>query len=395
MPKFKIPILALVIVSLLGAIFFVFKDDKPVESQVNEAAAEKKDRIERLEIKDGSTYGLLMSDAGIDVATSTNIYEAAKDKYDLVKIRAGYCLELIHDKDTDVFKELRYKIDTEQELIVKREGEVWQAELRAIPYEIKIKKAEGVVKTSMYEAALDNNIDERAIIELADAFQWSLDFSQDPRVGDTFAFTYEERYLDNEYVMPGRVLIGKYNNDGTEYKIYYFAESSDNIGYFDEAGNSVQKMFLKAPVAFKYISSGYTNGRRYIEAFNVSTNHRAVDYAASAGTPIRAVGDGTVVYAGWKASYGNFTSIRHNSTYTTNYAHQSKFAVKTGQKVKQGQIIGYVGSTGFSTGPHLHYEMVKNGVLVNPLKEVLPPGTPIKEENKERFNLEKERLEKL
>ncbi|MCF7795148.1 M23 family metallopeptidase [Patescibacteria group bacterium] len=144
-------------------------------------------------------------------------------------------------------------------------------------------------------------------------------------------------------------------------------------------------MFLKAPVAFKYISSGFTTGLRYVEAFNVSTGHRAIDYAATTGTPIRAVGDGTVVLSRYNGGYGNMISIRHNGTYTTNYAHLSKYAVSYGNRVKQGQVIGYVGSTGFSTGPHLHYEMVKNGVKINPLREVLPPGEPIKEENRDRF----------
>jgi len=265
-----------------------------------------------------------------------------------------------------------------------------------INYEIRKKTAKGEVKSSMYAAALENGIDERAIIELANAFQWTIDFAMDPRVGDTFEFVYEELYLDGEYVMPGTVLAGRYINDGQEYNVYYFEESEDNKGYFDSEGNSVQKMFLKAPVEFRYISSGFTTGLRYVEAFNVSTGHRAVDYAAALGTPIRSVGNGTVTYAGWSsAGYGNLVSIRHNGTYSTNYGHQSKIIVKRGQKVAQGQIIGYVGSTGFSTGPHLHYEMVKNGTKINPLKEILPPGTPIKEENRARFFSEIEKYKDM
>jgi len=133
-----------------------------------------------------------------------------------------------------------------------------------------------------------------------------------------------------------------------------------------------------------------------VKEFNVSTGHRAIDYAAAHGTPIRSVGDGTVVFAGWsKVGYGYLTSVHHNSTYQTNYAHQSKIIVKKGQRVTQGQVIGYVGSTGFSTGPHLHYEMLKNGVKINPLKEVLPPGKPIKEENKERYSTETEKYKKI
>lgn len=352
-------------------------------------------------IMDGDTYGALMATSGVDYLVSQEIYKAAENLYDLVKIRAGRELELVYDITSDELKEFKYKIDSEDELIVARrtpnsktfatsseESEnIWQAEIKPIPYVTKIKTAADTVESSMYQAALDNEIDIRAIIELANAFQWSIDFAMDPRVGDKFKFIHEERYLNGEYVMPGQVLAGKYVNDGEDYYVYYFEESGENKGYFDEDGNSVQKIFLKAPVAFKYISSGYTTGPRYIAQFKTFTSsHMAIDYAASAGTPVRAVGNGTVTYAGWKSGgYGNFITLHHNGTYSTNYAHLSRIYVKYGQKVSQGDIIGAVGSTGFSTGPHLHYEMVKHGVKVNPLKEILPPGKPIKEENRERY----------
>jgi len=348
---------------------------------------EKKDRVLSVEIVDGSSYGELMGTASITPAVAMEIYDASIDVYDMAKIRVGRFINLFFDKDTDEFKKLNYQINVEEELnVTKNENGEWLARVDAIEYEIREKVAKGEVKSSMYAAALENGIDERAIIELANAFQWSIDFAMDPRVGDTFQFVYEELYLDGEYIMPGSVLAGKYVNDGQEYTVYYFEESEDNKGYFDEDGNSVQKMFLKSPVEFRYISSGYTTGNRVVMEIGLYGPHRAIDYAAALGTPIRAVGDGTVAFAGWSsAGYGNLTSIRHNGTYSTNYAHQSKFAVKVGQKVKQGDIIGYVGSTGYSTGPHLHYEMVKNGAKIDPLKEILPPGEPIKEENRARF----------
>lgn len=365
-----------------------------------EAVAEPKVEDKRVfvEVKEGDTYGKLMDDAGVGGSMANAIYDAAKDVYDLAKVRLGKSLELVYEKESPELKELVYKIDSEDEIVVKNTkflGQAssttfWVSEKRPIAYEVKTVVKEGEVESSMYQAALDNNIDERAIIALADAFQWSIDFALDPRVGDKFKFVYEERYLDGKYVMPGKVLAGYYVNDGQRYETYYFHENDNNEGYFDADGNSAQKMFLKAPVSFKYISSGFTTGLRYVEAFNVSTGHRAVDYAAVKGTPIRAVGDGVVTYAGWSSvGYGNLTTIRHNGTYSTNYGHQSKILVKRGERVKQGQIIGYVGSTGFSTGPHLHYEMVKNGVKVNPLKEVLPPGQSISLENRERFDSEK------
>ena len=366
-----------------------------------EAVVEPPDRQELVEIIPSSTFSELMAQAGISSAQTNDIYEAAFNKYNLAKIKTGHFLELTFDKISDKFKQLVYKIDSEDELAVNYENNFsenststedkassFKVEVRPINYDVKVVTKEGEVETSMYEAALKNNIDERAIIELANAFQWTIDFAMDPRVGDKFKFIYKERYLNGEYQMPGKILAGQYINDGKKYEVYYFEESEDNIGYFDEQGNSVQKMFLKAPVAFKYISSSFTTGARYIEAFNISTGHRAVDYAAVYGTPIRAVGDGTVIFAAYNGGYGNMVKIRHNGTYQTNYGHMSKFAVKKGDKVRQGDVIGYVGSTGLSTGPHVHYEMKKNGVKVNPLKEALPPGQPIKAENQERFFIE-------
>ncbi len=377
----------------------------PATQQIKAAT----DRIKKIEITKDSTYGALMATSGVPYKLSTEIYDAAKPVYDLVKIRIGRIIELIHDKDTDEIYELRYKIDTEDELFVSRmatssvatssESEYfWQAELRPIPYELRLKTAAGTIETSLYQAALDNEIDIRAIIDLANAFQWEIDFAMDPRVNDTFKFIYEERYLDGEYIMPGQIFAGRYVNIGKQFDVYYFEESEDNIGFFDIDGNSVQKMFLKAPVAFKYISSGYTTGPRYVGGqYQVFTSsHRAIDYAAAIGTPIRSVGDGTVMSAGWNSQgYGNYISVRHNGTYTTNYAHLSKIYVKYGQKVSQSDVIGTVGSTGFSTGPHLHYEMVKNKVKINPLREILPPGKPIKDENKERFFSEIKKWQKM
>ncbi len=353
------------------------------------------DRQEIIEIGPGSTFGELMNEAGLSASLANEIYSISLEEYDLARIGAGREIILSYFLETDILKSLYYQINSEDEFLISRQVEVldnddfkisdWQAKRQAIDYEIKIETREAKINSSMYNAALGNDIDERLIISLANAFQWTLDFSMDTQKGDEFKFIYEARYLNNEYVRPGRILAAKYINRGKEYKIYYFKESEDNKGYFNEEGNSVQKMFLRAPLEYKYISSGFTTGSRYIQAFNISTGHRAIDYAAPMGTPIRAVGDGTITYVGWNGNYGNFISIRHNGTYSTNYAHLSRFAVSRGQRVSQGDIIGYVGSTGLSTGPHLHYEMVKNGIKVNPLTEVLPPGEAIKEENLDRF----------
>lgn len=330
-----------------------------------------------IEIESGMTFSDITALA--DVASSTqDLLTATKDVYDLAKIKAGKSMLFYFDKQTGDFHKLIYQTNSETELILNKTNAVWSAELKTINYEVRIKTVSGTISTSFYQSALDQNIDERAIIELADVFAWTVDFGMGIREGDTYRFIYEERYRDGEYVMPGKILAAVFNNDGKDLEGYYFKEGvdvdgEDLEGYYNLDGESLQKMFLKNPVDFRYISSGFTTGRRYVEAFNVSTGHRAIDYAASSGTPIRAIGDGVVTTAGWNRSgYGNLTSIRHNGTYSSNYAHQSKIYVKAGQRVKQGEVIGAVGSTGFSTGPHLHFEIVQNGTKINPLTLDMP-----------------------
>lgn len=401
------PIYFIFFIAIVSA-FFIWQHGftstlKP-ESQNIQIEQPLPDKIVEIKIAPNATYGKLMDEAGIDYQTTAAILEAAKDFYDLTSIRAERSLFLHYDPQTNKLKQLVYQIDTEEELYVvnrvscianrlsatstnlPEEQDCWEVERRAIEYELREKTLQGEITSSLYQWALDNQADVRVILDLADVYQWTIDFAIDPKVGDTFKFIYQERYRNGEYKMPGKILAAKYVNSGMAYQIYSFKESEANDGYFDENGVSVQKELLKAPIQYRYISSGFTTGLRCLEYYGLCTNHRAIDYAAAAGTPIRAVGGGIVVYAGWNSQgYGNFVSIRHNETYTTNYAHQSKILVKVGQAVKQGEIIGKVGSTGLSTGPHLHYEIVKHGSKINPLTLELPPGKSIKEENKERY----------
>ncbi len=352
-------------------------------------STQNKYNLTELAIEPQNTYGELMAQANIPPQTINAIFKASQDIYDLSQIRVGHKIKLFINKNTKNLEKLIYQIDTEEELTVtlKDKGK-WQAQKKNIPYDIKIKTVSGTIKSSLYETGLKENIDEVAIIKLANVFQWTIDFAMNIQKGDYFKFIYEERYLNGEYIMPGHILAAKFINNGHEYQAYYFKNKDNQDGYYNEKGESMQKMFLKAPVAYKYISSGFTTGRRYVSAFNVSTGHRAIDYAAPYGTPIKAVGDGTVVFRGWGGPYGNKIGIRHNSTYRTNYCHLSKFAVQKGQKVKQGQVIGYVGSTGFSTGPHVHYEMVKNGIKINPQTENFPNTDALKEAELIKFKNE-------
>lgn len=392
-------IIGVIILAIAG--FFALIREKNSRFAVEQKNTEKKavetQYTKSVFIEPGKTFGIIMKEAGIATSTSQQIFSAAKSSYDLSNIKAGGNLFLTYKINTDEFIRLMYPISSEEELYVQKKTststeETWDAERKKIEYDIKLKIFKGEIKNSLYADGLERNIPEGTIIEFADIFEYAVDYAYDIRAGDTFAFVVEERSRDGKFADLGRIHAGKFINAGKTYFSYYFTEDEENKGYYDEEGNSVQKMFLRAPVAFRYISSGFTTGPRYIKEFNISTGHRAIDYATAYGTPIRSVGDGTVTFAGWsKAGYGYLTTIRHNSTYSTNYAHQSKILVKKGQRVKQGQIIGSVGSTGLSTGPHLHYEMVKNGIKINPLREVLPPGKPIKKENRDRYFLEIEK----
>lgn len=391
MKKHFIGIILLIgVILILGFVFW--SNNSPETAPMAEVIVEDPDREVIIDIETGKVFSAITEEVGIGGTAMNAMVEAAEGVYSLTRIRAGRQIKFYFDKDTDEFIRLIYPIDTEEELYVwVDELGAYQAERKVIDYEIKIKTVSGTIESSLYESAVEQGIDIRAIIDLADVFAWTVDFGMGIRVGDTYKFIYEERYRDGEYQMPGKILAGKFVNDGKVIEGYYFSEGLDEEGvliegYYHPTGESVQKIFLKNPVDFKYISSGFTTGQRYVEAFNVSTGHRAVDYAAASGTPIRAVGDGTVTFAGWStAGYGNLTSIRHNSVFSTNYAHQSRIAVSYGQHVTQGQIIGYVGSTGFSTGPHLHFEMVKNGTKINPMTVDIPSDKSVSEDKLEEF----------
>lgn len=347
-----------------------------------------------IDIPPGANFVSLVNGYGIPTTTAQAIIESAKGKYDLAKIVSGRELALAYDSLSGVFKKLTYNINSEQRLVViEEESEVtpeetqWVAEVETIPYEVREKEAGGVIAKSLYETIVSNNMDERLALALAEAFAWQIDFAADIRVDDSFKVVYEERYLDGKYVMPGRILAASFINEGELFRGYWFEGSKTSAGHYDADGAALQKVFLKSPLQYKYISSGFSYARVNPITKKVSP-HRGIDYAAPSGTPAVSVGDGTVIQAGWNGYYGISVTIRHSDTYSTVYGHFSSLAkgIKKGAKVKQGQVVGYVGSTGLSTGPHLHYEMHKYKDYVNPFKVEVPPGEPVNEADKATFD---------
>ena len=262
---------------------------------------------------------------------------------------------------------------------------------------LKLKRKEAVVKNTinnnLYSAAIEAGIEPNIIIEFARIYGFEIDFQRDIRKGDTFEIYYE-KFLDDKNIVrdTGKIIYAHMNVNNREINLYNFKDKSED-GYYDINGKSIVKSLMKTPINGARLSSSFGMRKHPILGFNKM--HRGTDFAAPTGTPIMASGSGTVTRARWCGGGGNCVKIRHNSTYETIYAHMSKFArgVKEGKKVKQGQIIGYVGSTGLSTGPHLHYEVIVNGKKVNSQKLKLPSGKILKSEAREKFELERIKID--
>ncbi len=358
------------------------------------------DIILREQIPEGSTFSVMAGKAGIATSTAIEILEKTKKVYNLAQINAGKELVFIFDKDNGNLKEFDYEIDRDEKLVVQNISTTtlaqWEAKKELIEYIIEIAKDRGVIENSLYQTITSSGLDERLALSLAEMFAWQIDFTAQIQKGDSFKVIYEKKYRDGAFSHPGKILAAEFINYGEIFKGFYFSAGGGSssggegneakAGYYDENGDSLQKVFLKTPVQYKYISSGFSYSRLN-PISQVFTKHRAIDYAAPQGTPVVAVGEGVVTYAGWNGDYGIMVRVRHNEMYTTNYGHFMSIAkgIRSGTRVKQGQIIGYVGSTGQSTGPHLHYEMLRFGSMVNPFLEKIPAGEPVKEVDKSAF----------
>jgi murein DD-endopeptidase MepM/ murein hydrolase activator NlpD len=310
--------------------------------------------------------------------------EQAKDIFPLTKICAGnpYAIEL---RD-DAFCRLVYEIDDEEKLAIERVGDGFSITRLPIMYDIERDTVAGTVSSSLFGAVSDAGESPEFAFQLAEIFAWDIDFFRELRKGDSFRAVVEKRYRDGEFAGYGRILAAEFVNQGRAYRGFLFANAEGFPDYFNEQGESLRKTFLKAPLRFSRISSGFTM-RRLHPIKKVYRPHPAIDYAAPTGTPVRAVGDGRVFYAAYDKAAGRMIKIRHNSIYETYYLHLSGFAkgVKRGATVKQGDVIGYVGSTGLSTGPHLDYRMKKHGSYVNPRTIESPSCDPVPDDRMAEF----------
>ena len=382
-----------------GTFLFLDNGNKEIEreddgEEISADAEEEKFRLVEYTVEDGDTWEKIIGKIGVDWNLGLEFLTISENAHNLASIHAGNEFRFLFDSKTEVLTSLEYDIDDEEFLIIeKKEGGEFGVDVREIVYDTKIVSGRGVITSSLFETAQEEGIPPGITLNMAIIFGWDIDFTSSVYKGDSFTVIYEERYRDGEPVKPGKILTAHFVNGGKDFYTFYYEDPSGYDEYYNEEGREMRRQFLRSPLDYVRITSGFSYNRLH-PILNTFTTHRAIDYAASSGTPVSATAAGTVNYVGWKGGNGEYVGVRHANGYRTGYAHLSSYAkgVYVGAKVKQNQVVGFVGSTGLSTGPHLHYEMLKNGAFINPLRMDLPPGKPVEKEYFEDFYTKRDSL---
>ncbi len=329
-------------------------------------------------IVSGDALGVVMEKQGIGSSDAAVIVKAMKEYYDPRLIKVGQKIDLHFDEmsgDEQRFREMTMELDPIKTLVVARAGDEFKARLHEKEVNKVIKAQQAEVKVSLYGSASQAGIPQTIVANAIRIFSWNVDFQRDIHPNDTLEVMYESYETESGNVSKtGDILYAKLKLGNREIPLYRFEMSDGRVDYFQPDGRSIKRTLMKTPINGARMSSGF--GKRRHPVLGYTKMHKGVDFAASRGTPIFAAGDGVIEKAGWFSSYGKYIRIRHNSKLKTAYAHMSKIkpTIKPGRRVKQGQVIGYVGTTGRSTGPHLHYEVLSRGRQVNPRSVNLPTG---------------------
>ena len=336
-----------------------------------------------LKIRSGDTLDKLFRRHELDIGNLAMIARLDEARARFRMMKPGDEFEITHDEGQLV--SMYSQLDLTSALQIARGENGYTAEIVERPIEKRKRMAYGVIETSLYESAAAAGLSDKVIMNVAGIFAWDIDFVLDIRSGDNYYIQWEEIWQDGEFVTDGEIVVAEFNNNGRTNRAIRFIDDNGRTDYFTPDGHSVRKAFLRSPVDFR-VSSSFNPNRRH-PVLKTVRPHRGVDYAAPSGTPIKASGDGKVIYRGVKSGYGNVVIVQHGGNITTLYAHMSRFQrnVRNGTRVRQGQTIGYVGATGLVTGAHLHYEYRINGVHRNPRTVKLPQADPIADEYRQRF----------
>ena len=349
---------------------------------------------ENLQIKKGQSLSNLLSNSGVSDKEIFNLTKLLSTFINLKKINTDQNFQILVNKTNGELERLTVNINNITSLhIFKKENKFVANKIEKVLYK-KITLSEGIIKSSLFRAAQKDNIEPEVIIEFARIFGFEIDFQRDIRKNDIFQIVYE-KYIDDdgEIQKSGNVIYAYMNNKGREISLYRFVDRKGIVGYYQTNGKSIEKALMKTPINGARLSS--TFGMRKHPILGYNKMHRGTDFAAPKGTPIMASGAGTIEMAKWNGAYGKYIRIKHNSKYKTAYAHLNGYArgIKSGVKVRQGQIIGYVGSTGRSTGPHLHYEVLVNGKRRNSQRLKLPSGRTLRGEDREKFEISRIKID--
>jgi murein DD-endopeptidase MepM/ murein hydrolase activator NlpD len=344
-------------------------------------------KVIRDTIKNGESFGEILDRHHIDYPFIYKIAAAARDTFDIRKLRAGKPYTILAKKDStekaQVFIYQRNKVDY---LIVDFRDTI-NTKFVHKKVRTEIKTASGVIESSLYNAMADQGLDYVLALEMSDIYAWTIDFIH-LQEGDKFKLIYEQRYINDTIPIGiGNIKASYFEHKGQPlYAFNFITDSVKNINdYYDEKGKTLRRKFLKSPIKFGHISSRYNLNRRIKYYGFRKRAHKGTDFAAKVGTPIMSTASGTVIASTYRGGNGNYVKIKHNATYSTQYLHMQKRYVKKGDYVKQGQVIGTIGMTGNTAGPHVCYRFWKNGRQVDPFKQKLPSAAPIKENLKERY----------
>ncbi|WP_260962099.1 peptidoglycan DD-metalloendopeptidase family protein [Pseudomonas citri] len=366
-------------------------DDSPKDAteaaQAEAPVAQEKKGPDHREVivAKGDTLSTLFEKVGLPSTSVHEILASDKQAKQFTQLQRGQKLEFELNPDGQL-NNLHTKLsDLESITLTKNDKGYVFNRVTAKPT-VRSAYVHGVINSSLSQSAARAGLSHSLTMDMASVFGYDIDFAQDIRQGDEFDVIYEQKVVNGKSVGNGPILSARFTNRGKTYTAVRYTNKQGNSSYYTADGNSMRKAFIRTPVDFARISSKFSAGRKH-PILNKIRAHKGVDYAAPRGTPIKAAGDGKVLLAGRRGGYGNTVIIQHGSTYTTLYGHMQGFAkgVKTGGTVKQGQVIGYIGTTGLSTGPHLHYEFQVNGVHVDPLGQKLPMADPIAKSERARF----------